>query len=111
MNPDSTAILVGAIVMLVGVAWERRKLPMWTLAAAGVISAGVKFTSLLSVIVIAGCSSFARARSSTSANASGARHGAATPRRIAADVGRRMRRRNDAARGHSFIAVLSERGA
>ena len=54
VNPDSTAILVGALVMLIGLAWERGRLPLWTLAVAGVLAGGTKVTSLLAVAVMAG---------------------------------------------------------
>jgi len=54
VNPDSTAILVGSLVMLLGLAWERGRLPLWTLAVAGVLAGGTKVTSLLAVAVVAG---------------------------------------------------------
>ncbi len=52
VNPDSTAILAGAIVMLVGLMWERGRLPLWTLAIAGAFAAGTKYTSLLAVLMM-----------------------------------------------------------
>lgn len=52
VNPDSSAILAGAIVMLVGVAWERGRLPLWTLAVAGAVATGTKYTSLLAVLMM-----------------------------------------------------------
>lgn len=54
VNPDSSAILVGAIVMLLGLAWERGRLPLWTVAIAGAVAGGTKFTSLLAVAVMGG---------------------------------------------------------
>ena len=54
VNPDSTAILVGALVMLLGLLWERARIPLWTLAVAGAIAGGTKFTSLLAVAVMCG---------------------------------------------------------
>jgi len=54
VNPDSSAILVGSLVMLLGLAWERGRLPLWTVAVAGVIAGGTKVTSLLAVAVMAG---------------------------------------------------------
>ena len=54
VNPDSTAILVGAVVLLGAVLWERGRLPLWSLAVIGVVSTGVKFTSILAVLVMAG---------------------------------------------------------
>ena len=52
VNPDATAILAGAIVMLVGLAWERGRLPLWTLALAGAFATGTKYTSLLAVLLM-----------------------------------------------------------
>jgi hypothetical protein len=52
VNPDSTAILAGAIVMLVGLGWERGRLPLWTLALAGAFAGGTKYTSLLAVAMM-----------------------------------------------------------
>ena len=49
-----SAILVGALVMLLGLAWERGRIPLWTLAIAGAIAGGTKFTSLLAVGVMCG---------------------------------------------------------
>jgi len=54
VNPDASAILVGAVVMLLGLAWERGRIPLWTLAVAGAIAGGTKFTSLLAVGVMCG---------------------------------------------------------
>jgi hypothetical protein len=54
VNPDSSAILVGAVVMLLGLAWERGRLPLWTVAIAGAVAGGTKFTSLLAVAVMGG---------------------------------------------------------
>lgn len=54
VNPDATAILVGAVVMLLGLLWERGRLPLWTLAIAGAVAGGTKFTSLLAVGVMGG---------------------------------------------------------
>ena len=52
VNPDATAILVGALVMLLGLLWERGRLPLWGLAIAGAVAGGTKFTSLLAVAVV-----------------------------------------------------------
>lgn len=54
VNPDSMAIVAGAVVMLVGLAWERGRVPLWALAIAGAFATGTKFTSLLAVLVMAG---------------------------------------------------------
>jgi hypothetical protein len=54
VNPDSSAILVGAVVMLLGLAWERGRVPLWTVAIAGAVAGGTKFTSLLAVAVMGG---------------------------------------------------------
>lgn len=54
VNPDSTAILVGAVVLLGALLWERRRLPTWTLAVLGVAATGIKFTSILAVLVMVG---------------------------------------------------------
>ena len=59
VNPDASAILAGAVVMLLGLAWERGRIPLWTLAVAGAIAGGTKFTSLLAVGVMCGVSSSA----------------------------------------------------
>ena len=40
--------------MLLGLAWERGRVPLWTLAVAGAIVGGTKFTSLLAVGVMCG---------------------------------------------------------
>ena len=54
VNPDSSAILAGAVVMLFGLLWERGRVPLWTLAVAGAVAGGTKFTSLLAVAVMCG---------------------------------------------------------
>jgi hypothetical protein len=52
VNPDASGILVGAIVMVLGLAWEKGRLRLWAVAVAGAIAGGTKFTSLLAVSVI-----------------------------------------------------------
>lgn len=54
VNPDSTAILVGAVVLLGALLWERRRLPSWALVVLGVVATGIKFTSILAVLVMVG---------------------------------------------------------
>jgi hypothetical protein len=75
VNPDASAILVGAVVMLLGLAWERGRIPLWTLAVAGALAGGTKFTSLLAVAVMCGVF-LVRARPVTLARAWWARRSA-----------------------------------
>lgn len=53
VNPDSSAILVGGIVLLVALLWERGRVPTWVLPLAGALATGIKFTSMLAVLVVA----------------------------------------------------------
>jgi len=53
VNPDSTAILVGSVVLLVALLWERGRVPTYVLPFLGVLSTALKFTSALAAIIVA----------------------------------------------------------
>lgn len=53
INPDSASILVGAGILLLAIAWERGRIPMWALAVAGGVATGVKLTNAVAVGIVA----------------------------------------------------------
>jgi hypothetical protein len=53
VNPDSSSILIGAVVLLVSLLWERGRVPTFVLPFLGALSTAVKFTSALAVIIVA----------------------------------------------------------
>ena len=54
VNPDSTAVFAGAVVLLASVAWEQRRLSTRWLAAATAFATFLKFTNFLGVLFVAG---------------------------------------------------------
>jgi hypothetical protein len=52
VNADSAAVFAGALTLVVGLAWERRRLPVAWLAVVGVLVAALKMTNLIGVGIV-----------------------------------------------------------
>ena len=53
VTPDAASLFAGAVVLLVALLWERRRLPTWSLAAAGGLATGLKYTNMAAVGIVA----------------------------------------------------------
>jgi hypothetical protein len=52
INSDATAFVSGAAVLLAGLAWERRRAPLWLLGVAAAFCASFDSTNALGVVVV-----------------------------------------------------------
>jgi hypothetical protein len=52
INSDTTAFVSGAAVLLAGLAWERRRAPLWLLGVAAAFCASFDSTNALGVVVV-----------------------------------------------------------
>ena len=53
INPDITALVGGALVTLVSIRWEQRRMPLWLVPLAGAAAVTLRATSLLMILAMA----------------------------------------------------------
>lgn len=53
VNPDSTALVAGGLVLLAGLRWDGGRWPLWALCASAALATALKVTNVLGVLAVA----------------------------------------------------------